>query len=78
MKNNLKKIRIEKGLSMQVLGENCGIAKGTIFELEKGAQPRIMTAYTISKVLDVGIYEIWPDCVEVIEETIVKRKAVIK
>lgn len=75
MKNNLKQIRIEKGLSLEQLGEMCGTGEGAIWELEQEkTEPKLRTAYIISKVLDVGIFDIWPDCVEIVEETIIVRR----
>ena len=35
VKNNLKQIRIEKGLSLEQLGEMCGTGEGAIWELEQ-------------------------------------------
>jgi transcriptional regulator with XRE-family HTH domain len=75
VKNNLKQIRIEKGLSLEQLGEMCGKGEGAIWELEQEkTEPKLRTAYIISKVLDVGIFDIWPDCVEIVEETIIVRR----
>lgn len=79
MKNNLKEIRISRGLSLEEIGEMCGKGKGAIWELEQQkTEPRLKTAYIISKVLDVGIFDIWPDCVEVVEEVITIRRVVEK
>lgn len=79
MKNNLKKIRTEMGLSLEQLAEMCGKGKGAIWELEQGnTDPRLTTAYIVSKVLDVGIFDIWPDCIEITEEIVVKRKVVVR
>jgi len=75
MKNNLKQIRIEKGLSLEQLGEMCGKSKNAIWELEQEkTEPKLLTAYIVSKVLDVGIFDIWPDCVEIVEEAIIVRR----
>lgn len=79
MKNNLKEIRLSKNLSLEQLGEMCGFGEGAIWELEQQkTEPRLKTAYIISKVLDVGIFDIWPDCVEIIEEIITVRRVMIK
>lgn len=75
MKNNLTKIRQEKGLTLEQLAKMCGKGKSAIWELEQQkTEPKLRTAYIVSKVLDVGIFDIWPDCVEIVEETIIVRK----
>lgn len=61
---------------MDGLGDMCGISKSHVYSLEKGAEPRIGTAYAISKVLGHSVYDIWPDNTEVIEETLIVRRIV--
>ena len=36
MKNNIKKLRTEKGISQQKLAENLGVSRQTINSIEKG------------------------------------------
>ena len=78
MKNNLKQIRKEAGLTLDELGGMCGVSKSHIHGLEKedGSAPNITTAYIISCVLGKTVYEIWPDETKVVEETIVVRRVV--
>ena len=73
--NNLKSIRESKKLSLEELGSAIGSGKSQIFDLEKqSSNPTIKTAYKIARVLDVSIYEIWPNEIEVVEETITVRR----
>lgn len=78
MKNNLKEMRIKKGMSLEQLGEMCGKGKGAIWELEQQkSEPKLKTAYIIAKVLDVEVHEIWPNEVQIIEETITVRRVAV-
>jgi len=73
--NNLKTLRTAKNLSLQELGDMCGRSKAQMHELEKEfANPTLKTAYAISKVLDVAVTDIWPNNVEIVEETIIVRR----
>ena len=76
MKSNLQKIRKEAKLTLQGLGDICGVTKSHLHDLEKetGSSPKISTAYAISNVLGKTVYEIWPDTTEIIEETITVRR----
>ena len=73
--NNLKKLRTENKFSLQELGDMCGRSKAHMHELEKdSANPTLKTAYSVAKILGVTVYDIWPDTIEVIEETITVRR----
>ena len=76
MENNLSKFRKQAGLSLQGLSDICKVAKSHIHALEKqnGSSPTLSTAYAISSVLDKTVYEIWPNTIEIVEETITVRK----
>jgi len=75
MKNNLKKFRTEAGLSLQKLGDACGITKVHIWELQKDKyNPTLKTAYGIANVLDKTVYDIWPDKTKVEEVTTTVRR----
>ncbi len=77
MENNLKTIRTKSGLSLQILGDMCGRSKAQIYQLEKATSyPRLDTAYRVGQVLNVSVYEIWPDMTEIMEETITIRRVV--
>jgi DNA-binding XRE family transcriptional regulator len=75
--NNLKSIREKCGYSLQELGDMCGRSKGLMWELEKpSANPTLKTAYALSRVLGVEVTDIWPNTVEIVEETITVRRVV--
>ena len=62
MKSNLKKLRKEAGLTLQQLGDQAGVCKSQIHELEKDdSNPKIETACRIAKALNTKVYEIWDD-----------------
>lgn len=71
--NNLKKIRKSQELTLEAVGDASGISKSHVYELEKGAEPRIGTAYAVAKALGHSVYDIWPDETVVEEVTIVRR-----
>ena len=76
MKNNLQGFRKAAGLSLQGLGDVCGLSKAHLHDLEKetGSCPKLSTAYAIAGVLGKTVYEIWPDTTEIVEETITVRR----
>lgn len=78
MRNNLQEFRKNAKLSLQGLGDICGLSKSHVHELEKseGPCPRLSTAYAIAAVLGKSVYEIWPDTTEIVEETITVRKII--
>ena len=75
MQNNLKEFRKERNLTMQELADAAGTCKSYICELQgKDKSPSLKLAYAISKVFDVNVYDIWPNEIEVVEETVVIRR----
>jgi len=62
MINNLKQARKDANLSLQALGDMCGISKSHMHELEKdaGSTPTLTTVYSIAKALNKSVYDIWP------------------
>lgn len=72
---NLRQIRKDRGLSIAKLADMCGSYAANLYNLEVGkALPNLATAYTIAKVLDLTVYDIWPDNTEVVEEKITIRR----
>lgn len=75
MKSNLKKFRRKAGITQEELGDMCCISGSIICRLEGvRANPTLSTAYSIAKVLDKSVEEIWPNTVEFVEETITVRR----
>lgn len=71
MKSKLKEFRKAAGLTLQGLGDRCGLSKPHVYDLEResGPCPKLSTAYSIAAVLGKTVYEIWPDETEIVEET---------
>ena len=76
MKNNLKTLRTQAGLSLEELGNLCGgKSRGQMHQLEKdSANPQLSTAYVIAGVLNVDVTDIWPNEIEIILETTTVRR----
>lgn len=74
--NNLKQLREEAGLSLSQLGRLCGKSKAHMWELEKEASnnPTLKTAYALANVLEVDVYDIWPDTTEIEVEKVEIRR----
>ncbi len=77
MKNNLKKIRLEQGLTLKELASRSQVSKAHLHGLENGrSQPKLKMAYVIAAALSMPVQVIWPDDTEV-EEVVVKVIRVI-
>ena len=75
MKNNLKLYRTQANLTLQELAEMYGGTKSHCHALENGtSSPTLNTAYAIACVLDMTVYEIWPDNTNIVEETVIIRR----
>lgn len=57
----LKKIRLEKGLSVPKLSELTGVHRRTIQDIEKRGDCMLSTAYKLSKALDVTLNDLYSD-----------------
>jgi transcriptional regulator with XRE-family HTH domain len=77
--NNIKELRKVKKLSLDALADAIGVRKSTVWNLEQGlSYPQLDNAYKMAKVLNVGVYDVWPVTFEMIEETITIHRIVIK
>lgn len=75
MKSNLKQLRNDAGLSLSEIGDMCGRSIAQIHRLESDkANPTLATAYGIATALDVAVEDIWPNTVEMVDETITVRR----
>ncbi len=74
MKSNLKEYRKRAGLTIVELAAVSGVNSHTIWVLENEPNPTLKTAYAIAKVLGLKVEEIWPNEIEIVEETIVVRR----
>lgn len=63
MKNKIKKLRTERGMTQQQLADWVFVSSRTIISLEQGKyNPSIMLAYKIAKVFNTTIEELY--CLE--------------
>ncbi len=60
MKNHLALMRKHRGYTLQQLSDRADVGKSTIWELEDGTGPMLITAYKIIDALDCDIRCIWP------------------
>jgi len=76
VKNNLKKYRKKAGFTHQKLADECGLSKSHVWEIEvkQTSSPTLKTAYAISAILGVTVFDIWPNTVEIVEEIITVRR----
>lgn len=56
----LKRIRLEKGLSVPKLSELSGIHRRTIQDIEKRGDCMLSTAFILAKTLNVTLNDIYP------------------
>lgn len=61
-RSNLKNIRLEKGLTINELSEETGIAERTIIAIEsqEGANPQLATVMRLSKYFEISLDELYP------------------
>ncbi len=60
LKNNILKLRKQKGLTLEALANLSGTSKSRIHDLQYGENPKLETARKLAKGLGVSIDEIWP------------------
>lgn len=60
--SNLKNIRLERGLTIEELAKETGVAPRTIMviESEEGSNPQIATVKRIMKYFDISFEELYP------------------
>lgn len=58
----LRRLRIERGLTLQELATRSGLAKGSLSRLETGhVGPTLPTARMLARALDLSIDDIFPE-----------------
>lgn len=71
MGNNIRDLRISKGLTLVELGDMCGMSKSSLSSIEMGkSTPSIQRAYAISKSLGVRIDAAFPDLNKYTKKTV--------
>lgn len=62
MKNRLKELRGEHGLSQQALGDALGVSRQTIISIENGKyDPSLPLAFRIARLFEMKIEQIFDD-----------------
>lgn len=62
MKNSIRQLRSEHGLSQEALGEALGVSRQTIISLEKEKyDPSLPLAFKIARLFELTIEEIFED-----------------
>lgn len=62
MKNNIKVIRVARGLTQDQLAEQLGVRRETIIRIEKGQNDcTLSTAYSISQILKCSLDDLVKD-----------------
>lgn len=59
VENNVKEFRQKAGLTLNQLSVRSGISVSTINDIEHGAEPRVLTAISLSRALGVSVEDLW-------------------
>ena len=60
VENRVKQYRQMAGLTLAQLAELSGVPVSTINDVERGAEPRVVTAICLAKALKVSVEKLWP------------------
>jgi len=59
VENNVKKYRQAAGLTLNQLSELSGIPVSTLNDIERGAEPRVVTALQLARALNTSVEKLW-------------------
>lgn len=59
VENYVKKYRQQAGLSLTELAERSGVPVSTLSDIERGAEPRVLTAIYIAQALGIRVERLW-------------------
>ena len=59
LKNYVRKYRKAAGLTLRDLAERSGVPVSTIGDIEKGSEPRVITAILIARALNIPVERLW-------------------
>lgn len=60
VENCVKKFRQKAGLTLGELAARSGVPVSTLSDIERGAEPRVVTAICIARALGVRVETLWP------------------
>lgn len=58
--NHVRKYRQIRKLTLMELSDLCGVSDRTISDVERGAEPRVVTAIRIARALGTSVEQLWP------------------
>lgn len=59
VENRLREYRVMRGLSQPELAAKSGVPVSTISDVERGAEPKVVTAIRLARALVVRVEQIW-------------------
>lgn len=59
VENRLREYRVMRGLSQPELAVKSGVPVSTISDVERGAEPKVVTAIRLARALVVRVEQIW-------------------
>lgn len=60
IQNRVKEYRVNAQLTLTQLADRAGVPVSTINDVERGAEPRVVTAIRIARALNVRVERLWP------------------
>lgn len=60
VENYVRKYRQAAGLTLAQLAELSGVPVSTINDIERGAEPRVVTAICLARALNTRVEKLWP------------------
>ena len=60
IQNRVKEYRVNARLTLTQLADRAGVPVSTINDVERGAEPRVVTAIRIARALNVRVERLWP------------------
>lgn len=60
MESYVKKYRMAAGLTLTQLAERSGVPVSTIADIERGSEPKVITAILIARALKKSVEQLWP------------------
>ena len=60
VENRVRVVRQNRCMTLVELSRKSGISDRTISDIERGAEPRVVTAIRIARALEVRVERLWP------------------
>lgn len=59
VENRLREYRVARGMSQPELAHRSGVPVSTISDVERGAEPKVVTAILLARALGLRVEKIW-------------------